>query len=84
MSLYAKEETFLSSLMLSAICVHFYSTCRSLCNICIHLINTIAKILMPRYQYTKCHEVTIIVKLLIISVTQHTLQDRVNDTILRM
>ena len=64
------------------------STCRPLCKMIggrgVHLI-TIFNILMPRQQQvhlnTKCHEVTLQVKLLNISVTQDTPLNRVSDII---
>jgi len=47
------------------------STCRPLCDVSIHLI-TLLNILMPRYQYTqsdaKCHEMTLMVKLMVVSI----------------
>ena len=54
-----------------------------LCNIGNHLI-TLLNIFMPKYQYAHlnatCHETTLLVKLLIINVTQYTIQNRVSDT----
>ena len=39
---------------------------------------------LPRYQYVhlnaKCHEVTLIIELLIVILTYHMSQNRVNDT----
>jgi hypothetical protein len=69
--------------MASGICIHF-SQLVDHCNINIHLI-ALLNILMPRYWKAhlnaKCHEVTLIVKLLIISVTQHTPQNKASGTI---
>ena len=60
------------------------STYRPLWNIDIHLI-TLLSILMSRYQEAhsnaKCHETALIVKLLIINVTQHPLQNRVSGIV---
>ena len=43
-------------------CVYTLSTCRPLCNTCIHLV-IVLNILMPNYSYAqlsaKCHEVTL-------------------------
>ena len=63
-----------------------HSTCRPLCNISMHLI-TILNMLMPRYQQAhlnaKCHEMAIMMKFLIINVTQRMPQNRLNDAITR-
>ena len=74
-------EDFLSILMPSVIC-------RPLCNIGMHLITLLNILLMPRYQKArsnaKCHEVTLMVKSLVIIVTYHTPQNRVIDTIIHV
>ena len=62
-------------------------TCRPLCNVHKHNIHltTLLTIVMPRYYKahlnTKCREVTLVMKLLIINVTQNMPQNRVSDTI---
>ena len=60
------------------------STCRPLCDVGIHPI-TLLNILMPRCQQAdlnaKCHEATLMVKLLVMGVTQHTPQNKVSDIV---
>ena len=70
--------------MPSVICVTFESPCRPLRNIGLHPI-TLLNILMPRYSKAhlnaKCHEVTLVMKLMTTNVTYRTPQNWVCDTI---
>ena len=77
-----KEKDILEHTSVQCHLCRLLSTCRPLCNIRIHLHNAVerthAKILIST---PECHEMTLIVKLLVISVTLHTPQKRVSDTI---
>ena len=68
--------------MSSVIYVYFYSSCRPMCHIGIHLI-TLLNVLVPLHLNAKCHEMTLIMMMLLIfDVTSHMSQNKVSDTII--
>jgi hypothetical protein len=74
--LLCKRKIFMNIRMSSVISSHFQSTCRPLCYIPTHLIYNIIE-----HTHTKILANTLMMKLLIISVTQHMSANRGSDNI---